>query len=133
MTVPTHLVDTDCIINHFHRIPAVTNRIRQLVPSGIGVSVVSVAELWEGVLYSDDPLGDQKELEEFLSTVTVVGINQGICKRFGDLRGSLRKQNKRIADFDLMIAATALEHDLTLLSNNRRHFENIPGLRIESI
>jgi tRNA(fMet)-specific endonuclease VapC len=34
---------------------------------------------------------------------------------------------------DLLIAATALQYDVTLLSNNRRHFDRIDGLRIESI
>ncbi len=34
---------------------------------------------------------------------------------------------------DLLIAATALEHNLNLLSNNRKHFENIEGLRLESL
>jgi predicted nucleic acid-binding protein len=32
-----------------------------------------------------------------------------------------------------LIAATALQYNLTLLSNNRRHFERIEGLRIESV
>jgi predicted nucleic acid-binding protein len=44
----------------------------------------------------------------------------------------LRVQGKRIGDFDLMIGVTARQHDLTLLTNNRRHFENIEDLRIES-
>jgi tRNA(fMet)-specific endonuclease VapC len=34
---------------------------------------------------------------------------------------------------DLMIAATALQYDLTLLTNNRRHFDRVDGLQIESI
>ncbi|MGH9794769.1 MAG: type II toxin-antitoxin system VapC family toxin [Candidatus Acidiferrales bacterium] len=130
---PTHLVDTDCVIHYFHQIPSVTKRIIGLGPSGIAVSIISVAELWEGVLFSDDLEGDQQELESFLAVVTVVGIDPHICRRFGALRGTLRRQRKPIADFDIMIAATALEYDLTLLSNNRRHFEYFPGLRLESI
>ena len=37
------------------------------------------------------------------------------------------------SDFDLVIGVTACQHDLTLLANNRRHFENIQGLQIESL
>ena len=37
------------------------------------------------------------------------------------------------SDFDLLIGVTARQHGLTLLTNNRRHFENIQGLRIESL
>ena len=38
-----------------------------------------------------------------------------------------------IGDSDIWIAATALQYDLTLLTNNRRHFERIEGLRLESV
>ena len=38
-----------------------------------------------------------------------------------------------IGDFDLLIGATALQHDLTLMTNNRRHFDRIEGLRLESV
>ena len=45
----------------------------------------------------------------------------------------MRAQGKRVADFDLLIAVTALQHQLILLTNNRRHFENIQGLKVESL
>jgi tRNA(fMet)-specific endonuclease VapC len=73
------------------------------------------------------------DLEEFLAGVNVIGVSEQISKRFGHLRGTLRQLGQRIPDFDLLIAATAIEHNLTLLSNNRRHFERISGLRIESL
>jgi hypothetical protein len=52
---------------------------------------------------------------------------------FGRERGRLRAAGLTIGDFDLLIAATALQYDLTLLTNNRRHFERVEGLRIESV
>ena len=54
------------------------------------------------------------------------------CQRFGLERGRLRAAKKLIGDMDLLIGVTALQHDLTLLTNNRRYFELIEGLRIES-
>jgi len=71
-------------------------------------------------------------LTEFLSGVVILGIDEEICRRFGQLRGSLRSAGKLVGDFDLLVAASALRHDLTLLTNNRRHFGRIEGLRIES-
>ena len=65
--------------------------------------------------------------------VTILGIDEATCKIFGRERGRLRTIGQRIGDMDLMIAATALQYDLTLLTNNRRHFDRIDGLRIESI
>jgi tRNA(fMet)-specific endonuclease VapC len=94
--------------------------------------VISAAELWEGVYFSRDPKRSQLMLEEFLSGVVILGLDEEICKRFGQLRGSLRKRGQIIGDFDLLIAASALRHQLTLLTNNRKHFEDIVGLQIES-
>jgi predicted nucleic acid-binding protein len=71
-------------------------------------------------------------LEEFLAGVVVLGLDEEICKRFGQFRGSLGKRGQTVGDFDLLIAATALLHNLTLLTNNRKHFEGVAGLQIES-
>ena len=65
--------------------------------------------------------------------MTVIGIDEESCRLFGKERGRLRAERKMISDFDLLIGVTARQHGLTLLTNNRRHFENIQGLRIESL
>lgn len=133
MSLAPYLVDTDWAIDHFNRVQPVTRRLQELQNQGLALSVISVAELWEGVYFSKDPERSQTMLEEFLSGMVILGIDEEICKRFGQLRGSLRQKGKLVGDFDLMIAASALRHNLTLLTNNRRHFEAIEGLRIESV
>jgi len=119
------LIDTDWVIEHF-------NGVKELEPQGLGLSVVSAAELWEGAYFSRDPKRSQETLEGFLSGVDILGLDEEICKRFGQLRGSMRKRGQTIGDFDLLIATTALRHNLTLLTNNRKHFEGIAGLEIQS-
>ncbi len=47
-----YLVDTDWIIDHFANVHATTQKLRELQPQGIAVSIVSLAELYEGVYYS---------------------------------------------------------------------------------
>jgi tRNA(fMet)-specific endonuclease VapC len=126
------LIDTDWVIDHFNGVTQVTLRLKELQPRGLGLSVVSAAELWEGAYFSRDPKRSQETLEGFLSGVDILGLDEEICKRFGQLRGSMRKRGQAIGDFDLLIAATALRHKLTLLTNNRKHFESIAGLEIES-
>jgi len=126
------LIDTDWVIDHFNGVSQVTLRLKELQPRGLGLSVVSAAELWEGAYFSRDPKRSQETLEGFLSGVDILGLDEEICKRFGQLRGSMRKRGQAIGDFDLLIAATALRHKLTLLTNNRKHFESIAGLEIES-
>jgi tRNA(fMet)-specific endonuclease VapC len=127
------LVDTDWAVSHLKGVPRVSAALDEKLPQGLGLSIISIAELWEGILYAWDSARSQANLEAFLATVQVLDLDDGTCKRFGEIRGQLRKRGKLIGDFDILIAATALHHHLTLLTNNRRHFENIPGLNIESL
>jgi tRNA(fMet)-specific endonuclease VapC len=129
-----YLIDTDWVIDHLNQVERVTTRLHELAPEGLALSVVSLGELYEGVYYSQDPEASEASLQRFLNReLTILGIDEETCKLFGRERGRLRTIGQRIGDIDLMIAATALQYDLTLLSNNRRHFDRIDGLRIESI
>jgi tRNA(fMet)-specific endonuclease VapC len=127
------LVDTDWVIEYLRGTPAFVSRLTELQPQGLALSIISLAELYEGVFYSRDPEGDGRDLADFLRGVTVLGIDADIAQRFGRERGRLRKAGMLIADFDLLIGVTAVHHTLTLLTNNRSHFERIDGLIIESV
>jgi tRNA(fMet)-specific endonuclease VapC len=128
-----YLIDTDWVIHYLSGRSDVVNRLHTLRPNGLGLSVVALAELYEGVFYSRDPDKDGQGLSDFLRGVTVLGIDEETARIFGRERGRLRRAGAIIGDMDLMIAATALQYDLTLLTNNRRHFDRINGLRIESL
>jgi len=128
-----YLLDTDWVIHYLHGHTGIVQRLDGLQPQGLGLSIISLAELYEGVYYSRDPEGDEQDLNDFLRGVTVLGVDEDICRTFGKERGRLRAAGTLIGDFDLMIAATALHSNLTLLTNNRRHFERVAGLSMESI
>lgn len=126
------LIDTDWVIDHLNAVAEVTRRLKELEPQGLALSIISTAELWEGVYFSRDQKRSQMMLEAFLSGVTILNLDEEVCRRFGHLRGSMRKRGQVMGDFDLLIAATELRHNLTLLTNNRKHFAGITGLQIQS-
>lgn len=128
-----YLLDTDWAIHYPNEHQGIVQRLNALLDDGLGLSIISFADLYEGVYYSRDPEGDEQDLNDFLRGVTILGIDEAVCKIFGRERGRLRAEGLMIGDTDLLIAATALQYNLTLLSNNRRHFERIEGLRIESV
>ena len=128
-----YLLDTDWVIHYLNEHQGIVQRLHALLDDGLGLSIISLAELYEGVYYSRDPEGDEQDLNDFLRGMTILGIDEAVCKIFGRQRGRLRAEGLLIGDTDLLIAATALQYNLTLLSNNRRHFERIEGLRIESV
>ena len=100
---------------------------------GIGLSIVSLAELYEGVYFSADPLMSETVLNNFLELVEILGLDDETCRIFGQVRGRLRAQGALVGDKDTLIGATALRHGLILLSNNRRHFERMQDIDIISV
>ncbi len=128
-----YLVDTDWAINYLNRVESVVRRINELSPDGLGISMITLAELYEGVFYSRNPEDDARDLRRFLDSVSVVELDDEICRIFAMERGRLRAAGNTIGDLDTLIAATAIRHNLTLLTNNRRHFERIQGLNVVSI
>ena len=128
----SNLLDTDWAINYLNRVPQTVSRVDALRSEGIGISIISVAELYEGALNSYDPTRNEGLMTELLRHLPIIHVDVAICRIFGTERARLRAMGRLIPDMDLMIGATALRHGLTLLSNNRRHFGRLPGLNIIS-
>ncbi len=128
-----YLIDTDWVIHYLNDHAAIVKRLNELKTEGLALSVISLAELYEGVYYSTDPEGNERDLNDFLQGVELIGIDEETSKKFGKERGRLRATGKTIGDFDLLIGVTAIQHNLTLFTNNVRHFEVINGLLLGSL
>lgn len=128
-----YLVDTDWVIDHLHEVGAVVRRLEELAPEGLGLSIISLAELYDGLVGSTKPDRDERMLNTFLESVDVLPLDESICRTFAEERVRLRTTGALISDFDLLIGATAIRYGLTLLTNNRRHFERLEGLTILSV
>ncbi|MDI6763472.1 MAG: type II toxin-antitoxin system VapC family toxin [Thermodesulfobacteriota bacterium] len=129
----SYLIDTDWIIHYLNGSRNIVAKLRSLEKDGLTISVISLAELYEGIYYSTNPDGNERALNDFLSGVSVIGVEDVICRLFGKERGRLRQAKKMIGDFDLLIASTCLHHNLTLLTNNRKHYKMVEGLKILSL
>jgi tRNA(fMet)-specific endonuclease VapC len=70
-------------------------------------------------------------LEAFLEGKEILPLSQAVMEHFAIVRGALPRQiRQQIGDMDILIAATALEHDLTLLTRNLKDFQQIPDLKL---
>ena len=78
-----YLIDTDWIIDHLNKVEKVKSKLEELAPQGLALSIVSLAEVYEGVFYSRDPQTSEQALKEFLAGVSTLGIEEEICKIFG--------------------------------------------------
>ena len=128
-----YLVDTDWAIDYLHSADRTIRRLEELLPNGVGLSVVSLAELYEGLARSRNPDADAEALRLFLKAVEVVPLDEAACRVFGAERARLREEGNLIGDMDILIGATAISNNLTLLTNNIKDFRRINGLNTVSV
>jgi tRNA(fMet)-specific endonuclease VapC len=126
-----YLVDTDWVIHYLKGRRAFVERLSALRDQGLAISAITLGELYEGVCGAAEPEKREQGLKDFLQGVTVLGLDEETCRIFGKERQRLRRAGNLPGDMDLFIGATALRQNLTVLTNNRNHFERIEGLRIE--
>ena len=128
-----YLADTNWVIDYMNGMPQVVDRFDELSPQGIGLSIISLAELYDGVYGAANPQSAEQGLQRFLDGLDeIVPLEEPVCRIFAIERVRLRRAGNRIEDLDLLIGSTAIHHGLTLLTNNRRHFERMQGLNLIS-
>ncbi len=125
-----YLLDADWVIQALNGRPDVVAATRRLTGSGISISWVTAAEVYEGAFNSSNPQAHLLAIRHFLSGYQMFGLDDSIAERFAELRAYLRRRGESIPDLDLFVAATALTYGLTVLTFNRRHLARIPDLQL---
>lgn len=122
-----YLVDTTWIIDYLRGHQDTIQRLQAYRAEGLAVAIVSLAELYEGVFRSRSPADNETILKYFLTGVTVLSIDEEVCIIFGREMARLRQAGMAVGDMDVLIAATAIRHGLTLLTADR-DFERVENL-----
>lgn len=130
-----YLFDTDAISETLKPKPAdVYVRWLQTVPrQDQFTSAIVIGELFKGAYRSPAPEKWVRRIESsVLPAVTVLSYDVDVARVYGQIRAHLESAGKMPGEADLQIAATALFHDLALVTGNVRHFERVPGLRLHT-
>lgn len=124
-----HLIDSDYLIDHLAQIPEARDLLARLTPGGISVSIVSHVEVYEGALRVGGP--PIESVRAFLASLPVLEIDERVVLRCALIRHELRILGRRVRNraIDLLIAATAIEHSLTLVTRNVIDYADIPKSR----
>jgi tRNA(fMet)-specific endonuclease VapC len=129
--VSGYLVDTDWLIDVTHAHVEATRTLAALLSDGLAVSLISYGELYEGAYHGRDREQQIATVQRLLQGMVLLPLTPQIMETFAITRGHLpRHRRQQIGDLDLLIAATALSHDMTLLTRNLRDFQHVPGLKL---
>jgi len=125
-----YFLDTDvCSYIIKHRPAVLKNTFLKHKNDTICISVVTYAELLYG-LEKNPSERLARAVAEFVSLVHVVDWNRAAAQKYAKIRHVLTKKGQIIGSLDMQIAAAAWAVDAQLVTNNKKHFGNIEGLKI---
>jgi len=124
------LLDTNVVVAFLNGDKSILKRIRVEIDE-IGLSTLVVAELDYGAKVSQRSEDNLEKLYRLLEITQVVPFDIECAKIFGTIKSKLRSLGKPTGEVDALIAATAMAREATLVTINKKHFENIEGLKIE--
>lgn len=127
-----YLLDSDFCIDFMRGRKPAELLLRALPASEVAVAAISCAELHYGARRAADLDQELEKLRRFLEPLRLVPFTPAAAEHYGRLRLDLERRGEVIGRHDMLIAATALAHDATLVTRNTREFRRVIGLRVRS-
>jgi tRNA(fMet)-specific endonuclease VapC len=126
------MLDTNICIYVLKNRPPEIRELFNLRVEHLCLSPVSVAELLFGAETSQQPERNLAVVENFTARLTIPPFDEQAAGHNGNIRADLEAQGQTIGPYDLMIAGHARSRGLVLVTNNRREFDRVSGLRVEN-
>lgn len=128
-----YLLDTNICIYIIKKKPEIAlKKVQTLATNDLCVSSITVAELRYGVEKSQHAAQNREALELFLMPLVIMPFNKDAAISYGKIRAGLEAKGQPIGSLDTLIVAHALSLGFTIVTNNTREFERVPGLHVEN-
>jgi tRNA(fMet)-specific endonuclease VapC len=127
-------LDTDVLSVFLRRgaPPMAQRRLAEIAAESHFTTSVTLAELLYGALRRRSTSLMNAIHDYVQRDVTILPFDEASARVYAGIRVELEAAGRSLDRPDLQIAAICLAHDITLVTGNVRHFERVPGLRIES-
>jgi len=124
-------LDTNILIYYFRGVKTVNARVLLIGVRKIAIPAPVLFELETGILKSTHPQKRRGQLDALLAATTVLPFGQAAAVRAAEIRVLLDRAGTPIGPIDILIAAIALEHGITLVTHNTAEFRRVPALTLE--
>jgi len=125
-----YLLDTDTVIYILKADPAVVANLRKHIHDPVKIGTVTLMELYYGAYKSQKVTSNLAKIRTLENVMEIIPVGKEVTEIFGREKVRLEKEGTPLDDFDLVVGCCALAHNLTLVTNNIRHFKRIEGLQI---
>lgn len=126
-----YLLDTDICIFFLQGKLGLVKKIEEIGVENCYVSEITIAELLFGAENSQNYEKHIKEVQQFEDSFKIIPIFN-ILGLYAKEKVRLRKAGTQVAEFDLLIGATAVAHNMIMVTGNERHLGKIKGIQIEN-
>ena len=124
-----YLLDTNiCVFLIRRQSDAIREHLQRHQVGEIAISAITESELRFGADKSLDPAKNHAHLDRFLLTLPVLPFDSECAREYGRIRAFMEKNGTPIGSLDTLIAAHSLRAGLTIVTNNTREFQRVPGL-----
>jgi tRNA(fMet)-specific endonuclease VapC len=124
------ILDTNTLIYFFKGVGNVAQNLFAVSPQEVGLPTIVIYELQYGLLRLSDPIKRQAQFNDFLQTVKQLAFGIREATTAAEIRVCLERKGTPIGPHDVLIAATALADNHTLVTHNTREFQRIDKLKL---
>ena len=128
-----YCLDTNIIIDYLRGEENTKIKLEKLFDLNLEVTTTTIAlcEIYRRIFTLKDCEEELDLFERFIKNFNLISITKGAAITFGRLSSYLKKKGRTTEEIDLIIASIAIANNQILITKNRKHFENIPDLKLE--
>lgn len=133
MPLPRALLDTDTLSAVMRGTPPILAKARDYLAEHrtFSFSIITRYEILRG-LKAKNAIVQLRAFDRLCAGSQIVPLTDGAVVKASEIYAELRRRGEPIGDADILIAASALVHGLTVVTNNEDHFRRISGLDVEN-
>jgi len=125
-----YLLDTDTLVYFLKGNESVVDNFKACMDAPKAISVVTYGELIYGCRKSERAAENLAKVHRLAELYPIIDITRSVMDSFGEIKAQLSTAGTSVDDFDLLIGCTALALNYTVVTNNTKHYEKIPGLKV---
>ena len=126
-----YVLDTNTLIYFFKGMGKVAEKLLSVAPKDIGLPTIVLFEILFGIEKSVSSEKRKQQLEQLVNVLNILPFGHKEAEYAAEIRADLERQGCPIGPYDILIAATALSNNSTLITHNVKEFSRVEGIQIE--